>query len=171
MHYQRWKKHGDPHRVDKVASPAKDWLLAHVKFQSSDCLTWPFHVGDDGYGRVHRFDNGRLTTASHMMCELAHGPCPPKYEAAHSCGKGHLACVNPQHLYWATAVRNHADKIEHGTTNRGERQGSHKLTEADVLRIRELAGTRPQTEIGAMFNVSQTHVSSIVTGRCWGWLD
>lgn len=171
MHYQRNKKYGNPHQTKTPESPAIDWIAANSSFSSDECLLWPFHIGKDGYGRVHQPGSGRLTTASRLMCVVAHGPPPAKgYEAAHSCGKGHLACVNPIHLYWATTSRNHADKIEHGTTNRGERQGAAKLTEADVLEIRSLLGSLTQAEIARQFGVDPSHISDIKHGKKWGWL-
>ena len=97
MHYARWKKHGDPLKVAKPLSPAKDWIVQHSTYDGDDCLRWPFHVGPDGYGRVHRFENGSLTTASNLMCEMAHGAAPTsRHECAHSCGKGHEAWVVSQ---------------------------------------------------------------------------
>jgi hypothetical protein len=170
-HYQRLRRHGDPTRVEKPSSPALDWLRAHVGHPTDECLRWPFHIGDDGYGRVHRRGDDQLTTASRAMCEMAHGAPPsPKHEAAHSCGRGDNACTNPRHLYWATSARNHADKIEHGTTNRGERQWRSKLTAADVHEIRRLRGSMTQTKIGARFNVHQSVISDIYRGKKWGWL-
>lgn len=171
MHYSRWRTHGDPSVVAAPPSPAKDWLLANRDYGGDECLVWPFHIGADGYGRAHRFGNGTLTTASNIMCELAHGPAPSrKHECAHSCGRGNAGCTNPRHLYWATPNRNHADKIVHGTTNRGERQGASRLTEADVIAIRQRAASETQTALAAAFGVDQSHISKIVSGERWDWM-
>ncbi|MFZ0270987.1 MAG: hypothetical protein WAL34_03970 [Acidobacteriaceae bacterium] len=170
MHYQRVKKFGDPTIVKKVPSPALDWIEANKNHIGDDCLRWPFHIGKDGYGRVH-YRAGPLTTASRLMCTTAHGEPPSKkHEAAHSCGKGDQGCVNPNHIYWATSARNHADKIVHGTTNRGERQGRSRLTEADVLEIRQMLGLRTQKEIAHAFGVDESHIAHIKRGKAWGWL-
>jgi hypothetical protein len=170
LHYQRKRAHGDPLTVISKDRPAYDWLVRHAAHEGDDCLPWPFHTGRDGYGRVHR-ENGRLTTASRLMCEIAHGPPPsPTHEAAHSCGKGNRGCTNPRHLRWDTPTGNHADKIEHGTTNRGERQGAHKLSENDVRTIRRLAATETQASIARHFRIDQSTVSDIKTRRRWGWL-
>jgi hypothetical protein len=169
MHYQRLQRHRDPSVVKATPSPAKDWLRDHVGHDGDDCLIWPFANGADGYGRVHRPNDGPLTTAANVMCELAHGPRPsPLHESAHSCGRGSDGCVNPRHLRWATPTENHADKVEHGTTNRGERQGRHKLTETDVLEIR--ASHEPQSVLAARYGVDPSTISNVQTGRTWGWL-
>lgn len=172
MHYCRIRAHGDPSVVKKVASPAKDWITEHASHDGDGCLTWPFHIGKDGYGRVHRPSNGTLTTAARLMCEVAHGKPPsPIHEAAHSCGKGNLGCVNPRHVYWATPTRNHADKVQHGTTNRGERQWKSKLTTADIAEIRSLLETDiTQNEIARRFGVNPSNISDIKRGKKWGWL-
>lgn len=170
MHYQRAKRHGNPSVVKAVPSPATDWLRAHANHDGDECLTWPFAIGADGYGRVHEPKTGKLTTASRLMCVFAHGQPPtPKHEAAHSCGRGNQGCTNPNHIYWATSERNHADKIIHETTNRGERQWNSKLTEADVLAIRALTGTMSQAAIAKRFGVSRTTISDIQKGRRWAW--
>ena len=119
LHYERWKRHGSPDVVLKrlsVRGEPMRWLLQHAIHLGDECLTWPFARFPDG--RAHM--NGRKPTR--VMCEMAHGPAPtPQHEAAHSCGKGHEACINPQHLRWATPVENAADKVVHGTVLEGER--------------------------------------------------
>ena len=78
--------------------------------------------------------------------------------------------MNQGHLRWATPVENHADKIGHGTTNRGERQGASRLTEAQVLEIRGLAGLVSKAEIGRRYGVDRSHVSKIISRDVWTWL-
>lgn len=172
LHYQRNKKHGDPHIRRETPSPAKDWMRAHANFEGDDCLTYPFHRARDGYGRIHRDNDGPVTTASNYMCGLAHGPAPTdRHEAAHLCGKGHEGCVNPRHLYWATSRQNHADRLKHGTTNRGEQQGASRLKEADVRRIRALRGRRTNQQLADEYGVDPSHICKIQNRQSWRWLD
>lgn len=85
-----------------------------MAYEGDDCLTWPFLKSPRGYARMHV--NGRDKRVSRLVCEEAYGTPPtPDHHAAHSCGKGHLACVTKRHLRWATPVENAADKIIHGT--------------------------------------------------------
>ena len=90
------------------------WLVAHKDYAGDDCLTWPFSRNQYGYGQLGF--QGRGKKANRVMCELAHGKPPtPKHHAAHSCGNGHLGCVNPRHLKWKTPRENQLDRRRHGT--------------------------------------------------------
>jgi hypothetical protein len=173
MHYQRAKKPGGVTVKGRRPSPAWDWLVAHVDHaDETECLPWPFGLGDDGYGRARDPETGKQHTASRIMCALAHGPAPSRrHEAAHTCGKGADACINPNHLYWATPKENHADKVLHGTSNRGERQWSAKLNRDDVLAIRRMAVSDTQAEVAKAFGVTPSHVNRIVHRSVWRWLD
>jgi hypothetical protein len=55
---------------------------------------------------------------------------------------------------------------------RGSTHYSAKLTEADVVEIRRLAGegALSQAKIAARFRVGQDHVSRIVHRKVWSWL-
>jgi hypothetical protein len=105
------------------------------------------------------------------MCLLRYGPPPTEgHVAAHSCGNGSGGCVHPRHVRWATASENEQDKVVHGTSNRGERCGSAKLTEDDVRTIRGLEGHMTQQGIADRFGVHLMTVNSILRRKNWSWL-
>lgn len=138
------------------------FLAAHVDYQGDDCLTWPFGR-TSGYGvvPVESYPN----YAHRVMCAMAHGEAPtPKHEAAHSCGNGHLGCVNPRHLSWKTHAENQRDRIAHGTIQAGHKR---KLSFDDALKIRELRGKLSQREIGEMFGITRANVSYIQLGKTY----
>lgn len=151
--------------ADKGATEA--FLRAHVAYESDECLAWPYATNSSGYGLA--VVNGVQTLASRWMCILAHGEPSPKYEAAHSCGNGHLECVNPRHLSWKTPTENCADKRVHGTLNRGERNGKTKLTPDDILAIRNA----PPDLVALMkqYGVSKGCISKIRSGSRWTHVD
>lgn len=133
-----------------------EWLLAHVGYQGNDCLKWPFTERADGYGAV-RYQN-KTHFAHRLMCELAHGEPPKGLVACHSCGNGHLGCVNPRHLSWKTQKENWADRKAHGVpvnSNRG------RLTYAERMKIRELRGVKTQAVLAEMFGVARSTIGCI----------
>lgn len=139
------------------------WLIAHKDHAGEECLKWPFG-GANGYG-THGH-NGKLCYAHRTMCELVHGAAPsPTHEASHSCGLGHLGCVNPKHITWKTPSENQRDRAKHGTKATGP---FGKINDEIAQRIRELRGVKTQQEIGLMFGISRAAVSLIQNGNRWG---
>jgi hypothetical protein len=138
------------------------FLRAHLAWTSDECLTWPYRTVPAGYGLA--VVGGVQKRASRWMCILAHGEPPSsKHEAAHKCGNA--KCVNPKHLRWATPAQNSADKLVHGTHNRGERSGKTKLASTDVRAIREAP---PDLKVlMARFGVSKGCISKIRSGQRW----
>jgi hypothetical protein len=170
-HYARYYRHGDPLGGSTGAGEVERFIQDVVlPYEGDDCLTWPFARGGKGYAYMRKTAKS-MQPASIPICETVHGPAPsPEHEAAHSCGNGHLACVNPRHLSWKTPVENNADKYIHDTHNRGERNGSAKITEDDALVIYSLKGAASQAEIAARFGVSRSMVGLIHTAKKWAWL-
>jgi hypothetical protein len=128
---------------------------------------------------------GRLTvenknyTASRLSYEIEIGPIPEGLCVLHECDTP--ACIEPSHLWVGTNLDNIRDKVEKGrqakgerittgrNTARGERQGRAKLTADNVRQIRALyaEGGISQETLGAMFGVSQVHISRVLRGDSW----
>ena len=160
-HYQRLMLYGSPTSGGtEVGAPMK-WLKEHAGYQGDDCLIWPFCRDKSGYAKIQH--HGSVITAHRAMCIEANGPPPPngRFEAAHSCGNGHLGCVNPKHLRWATAAENGRDRVKHGRVPKGTTQWQAKLTLEQVDQIRALKGTDTCANIGARFGVSAMTVSRV----------
>lgn len=173
MHYTRWKNNGDPLITRKSGNgETARYVTVAALYEEDDCLIWPFGRGGNGYGKITLSD-GRRMVASRAVCEVAHGlPPTSKHHAAHSCGHGHLGCVSPKHLRWATPKENSADREIHGTSNKGERHGISKLKSSDIPLIKKrLYIGEPQTKIARDFGVSQAAISRIKRGATWGWLS
>lgn len=169
-HYWHFRKYGDPLAGGTYTKEpmrfVEDVALRH---SSAECLIWP-HAKSNGYGGV--YIDGKRIGAHRYICERIHGPPPTNsHQAAHSCGGGKFGCVNPNHLEWKTQKENEADKLSHGTSNRGEKCGTSKLTEYQVREILALRGSKPQSYIANEYGVSRGAVSSIFHGRSWSWLD
>jgi hypothetical protein len=71
-------------------------------------------------------------------------------------------------LRWDTRSNNHKDKVAHGTSARGTRNPSAKLTEVQVLAIR--SSELPRRNIAIQFGVSISLVGAIKQRKVWGWL-
>lgn len=72
-------------------------------------------------------------------------------------------------LVWGTHQENCADATLHGTQPRGETNGRSRLTEKQVIEIRELFATGKylKKEIAPMFGIHPTYVGQIVNRRTW----
>lgn len=146
---------------------AAKWLLAHVDHQGDDCLIWPRWRGGNGYGFVvasvvgssKAVKSGQMNiVASRAMCILAHGDPPTDaHLAAHLCGNGHLGCVHPQHLRWATQAENMADKVLHGV-----RVGDDHL---QIRAIQILAERMTAAEIASVFRVSVNTIDATLRSQ------
>lgn len=166
MHYFRKVRHGDPlgGKPYELGDQPK-WIEASINHHGEECLTWPFKTDVVGYPGVLKF-RGKRMAGHRAMCIAAHGEPPTKaHQAAHSCGRGHMGCVNPKHLRWATALENAEDRRKHGTTQAGERHSRAKLAEADIAEIR--ASTLSQVELSRIYGVHFTTINKIVLGKTW----
>jgi hypothetical protein len=167
-HYVRFKKSGvigGPLRTPN-GEPARYLEEVVLNHASDACLTWPYAIGIGGYGRMVL--NGKRVTVSRLVCERIHGAPPSNdYHAAHSCGKGHLACVSPTHLSWKTRQENMADMEKHGTRLKGSRLKHARLTEDDIRAIRaEYEGHR-RKEIASHYGVTPSTISKIIERSRW----
>lgn len=101
-----------------------------------------------------------------LVLEAFIGPRPgPNYQCCH-------ADRNPQNnrldnLRWDTPANNTADKLLHGTTGKGERSGTAKLTDKDILVIRERAKTEIHRVIAADYGVKRQAIDRIVNKTRW----
>ncbi len=144
-----------------------EWLLSHVNHKGDECLIWPFARASNGYAKMGW--DGKTCTATRVMCEIKDGPPPSDiHEAAHSCGKGHLGCIHPEHLRWATPVENAKDREITERHNRGTNNPASKLTEDDVVSIRYLceAGVK-QRQVARMFGIAFETVFGIYRSGRW----
>ncbi len=142
-------------------SRAKSWIKAHLDYPHADwCLIWPFSTKQGGYAAF-----GETAVPVHrVMCEHRNGP-PPSEEinqAAHSCGRGHDACVNPNHLSWKTNAENQIDRYKH--SGHGPR---NKLTPKKVDEILALKGRARVADIAKQFGVIELTIHRIHAGKLW----
>jgi len=144
-------------------------FLEMIANPGTDCIIWPYALSN-GYAEFA--DKGKVKRGHQVACEMANGPRPAGAQSAHNCGRA--ACINPRHLRWATCAENHADRLIHGTSNRGSGNPMCVLSADDVRSIREAAATGKRgvlTRCAERFGISVQHVSDIVHRKKWAWLD
>lgn len=167
-HYTRLLRHGDPSLGGTPQGTPLEWLRSHAGFASDDCLEWPFATAR-GYGMITM--NGHQVVASRVMCEMINGKPPSdNLDCAHSCGNGHLGCVNPRHLRWATRTENHADKVIHGTTQRGDKSSARKICSEDAIKIRGLEGVEPARSLAKRYGISVAMIYKIWRKTAWAYI-
>lgn len=169
LHFQRWKRTGQTEVRQAAQGAPLRFLKAALETEVSECIFWPYAKHRKGFGLI--MYQGKTRVAARVVCEMLHGPpASASLQAAHGCGNGHLACVNPYHLRWATKLENAADQLLHGTRPRGEQLKNCVLSEQDVLAIKEQLKTETIKAIAARYGVSFSTVQCIKSGRNWGWL-
>lgn len=115
----------------------------------------------------------RTRYVHHLIAAAFLGPRPDGLHIAHWDGNGHNNSVG--NLRYTTRADNMADKIRHGTTNRGERCGTCKLSQEQVDEIRARygpyrryrAGIETQRSLAEEYGVSWQRIGSIVRGETW----
>lgn len=134
-HYSRLRRHGSPFGGTATRGHVAKWMKKIIETKDQDCIVWPFYRMDTGYGQVTY--NGKTQSAHRCVLILKDGEPEGIKEALHSCGNGHLGCVNPNHLRWGTSAENSADMEIHGTRLRGAKVIGSKLDEEKVYKILE----------------------------------
>lgn len=126
-----------------------------------------YHQIDIRLGR----QNGRLiksvTYVHRMVLESFVGPCPPGMQGRHV-NENDPSNNRLENLAWGTRKQNAADKRQHGSHHQGSRCHRSKLTEADVIRIREMRrdGVSP-AEIARAFGVARVTATRAALGDNW----
>lgn len=132
------------------------------------CVEWTGPFTHYGYGRIRiewKDEPRRSFLAHRVAWEQAHGPIPEGMCVLHRCDNP--PCANPEHLFLGTDADNVRDMHEKRRDRcRGEEHGAHKLTDAEVVAIREAyTGGESHRSIARRYGVSQSHISKIMLGK------
>jgi hypothetical protein len=108
---------------------------------------------------------------SHIVLRTFVGSCPPGMECCHF-PDGDVTNNNLSNLRWDTRKNNFKDRDIHGTTARGEKVASSKLTKREVLAIRRLYTPGKGSEwtaskLAAKYNVDTSLIYMIVNRKTW----
>lgn len=137
--------------------------------EENGCLLWQARRFPNGYPCFKIA--GRNTGGHRLLLWIFEGPPPSiAMQAAHSCNVP--ACVNLQHLRWATPGENTREQDVHGTRRRGSDSVNAKLTDGAVVEIRQryAAGGVRQVDLASEYGVSQHAISRVVRRASWAHL-
>lgn len=140
----------------------KNGPIVPFKELLGNCWLWMGGANGNGYGYFQLY--GRPVSATHIAWELGHPykKFPPFKDAAHMCDVPR--CVRPSHIEPMT----HRDNILMSILEERHRQ---RLSPEEVGEIRALAATTTANELAAMFNVADSTIYRILTGRCWAGVN
>jgi hypothetical protein len=131
--------------------------------KTETCWLWTACC-DMGYGQFGL--NNKIHRAHRVSWLIAGNTIPNGHVIRHKCRAKN--CVNPDHLETGTHAENSADMVRDGTVAKGEKHGSNKLTETQVMAI--YASDKIHRELAAEFGVARQTISDIKSGRYWSWL-
>lgn len=163
MHYIRNRRHGSPHKVFK---PKREKPLKY-KTDENGCHICTSHAtAPDGYVRVER---GGITYNAHRFVYMEkHGSIPSDLVVRHKCDVRN--CININHLELGTHQENSQDMVSRNRHHYGEINRNSKLTEREVLEIRDLSRHYSQRELAKMFGVGKTSIARIQNRKTWRYI-
>lgn len=129
-------------------------------------------INKDGYARVPLWREGvsKYAFVGRLVLEAFVGPCPFGMECCHEDGIPANNVAN--NLRWDTHVANAADKVGHGTAQRGEKVGNSKLTDEKISAIRDgLLSGMTGVALAKKFNVTTATISRVKLGQSWSHVD
>lgn len=128
---------------------------------------WNFGNTPGKYGKLQIC--GKTVSAHRFAYEQLHGPIPEGMVVRHSCDNPQ--CVRPDHLSLGAPVENSRDMTSRDRQAKGSRQGSARLSPADVIAMREArAAGATYRDLASQFGVSTSQVGNVITGHDWGHL-
>lgn len=160
MHYYRVWRHGSPHTVLK---PRRGKEIKYRVNESGCHIITSHSVAPDGYARIQR--GGKTYNAHRLVYMKEHGEIPKNLVVRHKCDIRN--CINLDHLELGTHRDNTRDMVKRNRHHYGEINKNSKLTEEEVMQIRELSELHSQRELARIFGVGKTTIARVQKKETW----
>lgn len=136
---------------------------------NTGCWLWSGSLDYNGYGNTKKMtlDGYVLRCAHRVMYYLSNGSFNYKMFVCHLCDNP--SCVNPQHLFLGTSKNNSEDMVRKGRASKGTNRPTCKLTELQVLEIREKykKGIYTTRSLAKEYGLDYGNVHKIVSLKTW----
>ena len=159
VQYEEWKK--------KVSRAGKGKPIQFF-VDEKGCHICTSH-STNGKGYPQKSKNGVTGGISRHIYTEIHGKIPDGMCVCHTCDN--RLCINPDHLFLGTLTDNMCDMVQKGREFHaiGEHNGQHKLTQEEVIQIKELLNTvKNCSKIALQFGVSPRTINDIKHNNTWG---
>ena len=133
----------------------------------NSCWKWKGAIDRYGYGVLSH--NNKILKAHRISYEIYYAEPLGNLHCLHRCDNP--SCVNPLHLFPGTNLDNVRDKVQKGRcytgNQKGENNGASKLSDDQVLKIRELykSGKYTTLKLGEMYKVNRSTISYIINNK------
>lgn len=179
-HYTRWRQHGDPNIVLQTRSADGEfeqrfWQKAALTANTDHCWDWQRTITRTGYAMTtltHKPDvfqstNAKTVSAHRLAYALFYKSDPGGRMVLHSCDN--RRCINPHHLRLGTHRDNMDDAVSRKRHARGERSTRSKLSEKDVVQMRQLSAEgMDYRDIARQFPIVEArHVKNVINRKAW----
>jgi hypothetical protein len=141
--------------------------LSNYVETAARCWEYQGYCDADGYGRLNTSCKG--SSHSHKLHRISYyyhtHTNPASLVVRHDCDNP--CCINPAHLRLGTIRDNNNDRVERGRSAKGEKNGSSKLTNEDVLNIKKRLreGKESKAVIAKDFGVGR-EIIRLIYNRC-----
>ena len=135
---------------------------------TTPCWIWRWSRTRNGYAHVAH--HGKTAYVNRIQLGILAQPFLT-HQTVHTCDNP--PCVNPAHISVGSILDNAQDRESKQRNNhvRGNRIGSAKLLDADVLAIRARVNAgESQASVLRDYEISQAQIGRIVRRESWAWL-